>query len=292
MNVLSLFDGISCGYLALQRAGIKVDNYYACEIKKDALEVSKDNFPNIVQLGDVNRINFGLYPTKELANVNIDLLIGGSPCQQLSGCNRKQVGLVGVDSNLFYEYVRILRECNPRWFLLENVASMKQDQKDIITRALGVLPIRINSKLVSAQLRDRLYWTNIPNVTVPADKGIELKSILTSGYTNRSKARCLLESDSRPLATPEKMIQRYINGFTTLVFEGNYVGSNLTWYRSRSGKTGWYSHNCRYLNQTELERLQTLPDGYTKVLNRNKAAGVIGDAWTVDVISHIFSSLI
>lgn len=280
MNVLSLFDGISAGQLALQRAGIKVDNYYASEIKPDAIRVTMDNFPNTIQLGNVNGINFRLSPTKELAGVKIDLLIGGSPCQDLSGCNRNQVGLVGAKSNLFYEYVRILRECNPKWFLLENVSSMKKDQQDIITNCLREEPIRINSKLVSAQLRDRLYWTNIPT-SMPADKGITLQSVLTSCYTDRVKARCLLESDSRPLSTPEKMMRRYLKGFTTIVYEH----PRCAWCTDATG------YNIRYLNQTELERCQTLPDGYTKVLTRNKAAGVIGDSWTVDVISHIFSGL-
>jgi len=281
VNVLSLFDGISAGQLALQRAGIKVDNYYASEIKPDAIRVTMDNFPNTIQLGDVCKLRDEIFANINPAwNSSIDLLIGGSPCQDLSGCNKNQSGLNGSKSILFYTYVDIFNRLKPKWFLLENVASMKKDQQDIITQYMGVEPIRINSKLVSAQLRDRLYWTNIPT-SIPADKGITLQSILTSCYTDRVKARCLLESDSRPLSTPEKMMRRYLKGFTTIVYEH----PRCAWCTDATG------YNIRYLNQTELERCQTLPDGYTKVLNRNKAAGVIGDSWTVDVISHIFSGL-
>jgi len=284
MNVLSLFDGISCGQFALQRAGIKVDNYYASEIKPDAIRVTMDNFPNTIQLGDVCKLRDDIFNNLNPAwNSSIDLLIGGSPCQDLSGCNKNQSGLNGSKSILFYTYVDIFNRLRPKWFLLENVASMKKDQQDIITQYMGVEPIRINSKLVSAQLRDRLYWTNIPT-SMPVDKGITLQGVLTSGYTNRNKARCLLESDSRPLSSQEKMARRYEKGFTTIIAEQYWN----TFSASQALKTGV---EFRYLNQTELERLQTLPDGYTKVLNRNKAAGVIGDAWTVDVISHIFSGL-
>ena len=140
---------------------------------------------------------------------------------------------------------------------------------------MGVEPIRINSKLVSAQLRDRLYWTNIPNVTAPKDKGIKLQDILTTGYTDREKARALLVSDSRPLRDKQRMLHRYKStGFTTIVWdeEGN-------------------DNSIRYMNQTELERCQTVPEGYTKCLTRNEAADVLGDGWTVDVIAHIFRGL-
>lgn len=176
-----------------------------------------------------------------------------------------------IRSGLFFECYRILKEVNPTWFLLENVASMKDEDRDYLTQCMGVEPIRINSKLVSAALRDRYYWTNIEDITQPADKGITLQSILTSGYTDRQKARALLVSDSRPLVDKQKMLHRY-KKFTTLVWEekGN-------------------DESIRYLNQTELERCQTVPEGYTKCLTRNEAADVLGDAFTVDVIAHIFS---
>ena len=269
MNVLSLFDGISIFQLALQKADIKVDNYFASEIKDIALKVTKENFPNTIQLGDVTKLDLKALP-------KIDI-IGGSPCQNLSVAMKKEhrKGLKGDKSILFWEYARILEEVKPKYFLLENVARMNKEDKDIITQTLGVEPIRINSSLLSAQLRDRLYWTNIPNVTMPEDKGIKLQDILTSGYTDREKSRALLVSDSRPLTTKSRMIHRYrTTGFTTLVFEekGN-------------------DESCRYFNQTELERLQTVPDGYTKCLTRNQAANVLGDAWTRDVIAHILKGL-
>lgn len=176
-------------------------------------------------------------------------------------------------SGLFFECNRILKEVNPTYFLIENVARMKNEDKQILTDLIGVQPIRINSYLVSAQLRDRLYWTNIPNVTIPKDKEITLASILTSGYTDRKKARALLVSDSRPLTTPARMIHRYKNTrFTTLLWEE--LGND---------------NSVRYMNQTELERCQTVPEGYTKCLTRNEAADVLGDGWTVDIIAHIFS---
>jgi len=176
-----------------------------------------------------------------------------------------------VRSGLFLECHRILKEVNPTWFLLENVASMKDADRDYLSKCMGVEPLRINSKLVAPALRDRYYWTNIEGVTQPEDKGITLQSILTSGWTDRQKARALLVSDSRPLADKKKMLHRY-KKFTTIVWEekGN-------------------DDSIRYLNQTELERCQTVPEGYTKCLTRNEAADVLGDAFTVDVIAHILS---
>lgn len=272
MNILSLFDGISCGMVALERAGIKVDDYFACEIDKDAIKVSESNYPNIVQLGDVKKLTFGYEYVINYGD--IDLLLGGSPCQDFSIAGKSdRKGLNGERSGLFYEFVRIKNQLKPKYFIFENV-NMKKEWRDIISQELGVEPIRINSKLVSAQLRDRWYWTNIPNVTPPEDKNIQLQSILTSGYTDREKSRAILESESRPLVDKKKMYRRYKKtGFTTIVYENSVSDVE----------------NIRYFNQTELERLQTLPDGYTKVLNRNKAASCIGNGWTVDVIAHILS---
>jgi DNA (cytosine-5)-methyltransferase 3A len=201
-------------------------------------------------------------------------MVFGSPCQSFSIAMKTdmRVGLKDkVRSGLFLECYRILKEVNPTWWLLENVASMKDEDRDYLSKCMGVEPLRINSKLVAPALRDRYYWTNIEGVTQPEDKGITLQSILTSGYTDRQKARALLVSDSRPLADKKKMIHRY-KKFTTLVWEekGN-------------------DDSVRYLNQTELERCQTVPEGYTKCLTRNEAADVLGDAFTVDIIAHIFS---
>jgi len=171
MNVLSLFDGISCARVALERCGFQVDKYYASEIDKYAIQVAQKNYPDTIQLGDVKSI------TKEMVG-DIDLLIGGSPCQDLSIAKKGREGLSGSRSGLFWEYVRILKEVKPKWFVLENVNSMPKEAKQVITETLGVEPIMINAALVSAQNRKRLFWTNIPNITQPQDRGILLKDIL------------------------------------------------------------------------------------------------------------------
>lgn len=170
MNVLSLFDGISCTYVALQRRGIEVKKYYASEIDKHAVAISKVHVPCRIDLGDVRGIT-GLEDT-------IDLLVGGSPCQDLSIAKKGRKGLEGERSSLFWEYVRIKDLVKPKYFILENVASMPKADKDIISKTLGVEPILINASLVSAQCRKRLFWTNIPDVTQPEDRGILLKDIL------------------------------------------------------------------------------------------------------------------
>ncbi len=224
MNILSLFDGISCGQLALKRAGIKVDKYYSSEIDKYAIKVTQHNFPNTIQLGDVKDIDFKQFE-------EIDLLIGGSPCQDLSQAHSKRPGLKGSKSSLFWEYVRALKELKPKYFLFENVEMPPADY-EIISQALGIYPVNINSDLVSAQLRNRFYWTNIgeknynlfgfPTCAIPQpkDKKIYLQDILTSGYADRLKARCIKESESRPYSNKIKMLRRYeTTGMFTLVFE-------------------------------------------------------------------------
>lgn len=278
MKVLSLCDGMSVAHIALDKIGIPVEKYYAAEIKPIAIKVTKDNYPNTIHIGDVNKISYKggiLYTENGNYNVgHIDLMVFGSPCQSFSRCMKTDMR-VGLEdktrSGLFFECYRILQEVRPTWWLLENVASMKAEDRDYLTECMGVEPIRINSKLVCAALRDRYYWTNIPGITQPEDKGITLQSILTSGYTDREKARTLLVSDSRPLRDKQKMLHRY-KKFTTIVWEerGN-------------------DDSIRYLNQTELERCQTVPEGYTRCLTRNEAADVLGDAFTVDVIAHILS---
>ena len=170
MKVLSLFDGISCGRVALERAGVPVEVYYASEIDKYAMQVSAKNYPDIIQIGDCTQVDFSEYIGK------VDLIIGGSPCQGFSFAG-KQLNFADPRSKLFFEFVRALREIKPKYFLLENV-KMKKEFQDVISEQLGVQPIEINSALVSAQNRKRLYWTNIPNVTVPQDKGILLKDIV------------------------------------------------------------------------------------------------------------------
>lgn len=183
INVLSLFDGISCGQVALERVGIKVNNYFASEIDKYAIQITQKNYPNTIQLGDVRTIDLAKLPT-------IDLLIGGSPCQGFSFAG-KQLNFKDERSILFFEYAKILKTLKPKYFLLENV-KMKQEYQNIISEFVGVQPIEINSALVSAQNRKRLYWTNIPNINQPEDKGILLKDI-THEYASvdREKAYCI-----------------------------------------------------------------------------------------------------
>lgn len=186
MKVLSLFDGISCARVALERAGISIDSYYASEVDKYAIEISKKNWPNIRQIGNVTELIIGTPWHKDSKTRleqhykfdNIDLLIGGSPCQDLSIAKKNRKGLDGDKSSLFYEYVRILKEVKPKWFILENVASMPKEARDIITETLGVQPIMIDASLVSAQRRKRLFWTNIPVVVLPEDRNIFVKDIL------------------------------------------------------------------------------------------------------------------
>lgn len=188
MNVLSLFDGMSCGRVALERAGIEINNYYASEIDKYAIQIAQKNYPDTVQLGDVTKL-------KDMKD--IDLLIGGSPCQGFSFAG-KQLNFIDPRSRLFFEYVRLLEETKPKYFLLENV-KMKKEYQDIISKYLGVKPIEINSSLVSAQNRKRLYWTNIPRITQPEDKRIYLKNIIESGYVDINSSICTKENKSYAL---------------------------------------------------------------------------------------------
>lgn len=182
MNVLSLFDGMSCTQIALQKLGITPTKYFASEIDQYAMKVTQTNFPDTVQLGDVTKVNADDLP-------DIDLLIGGSPCQGFSFAG-KRLNFDDPRSKLFFEYVRLLKDLKPKYFLLENVR-MKQESQDVISEQLGVQPIVLNSNLVSAQNRHRLYWTNITVDGLPEDRGIKLRDILEHGYTDREKSHCV-----------------------------------------------------------------------------------------------------
>lgn len=180
MNVLSLFDGMSCGQIALERAGFFVEKYFASEIDKWAVQITQKNYPDTVQLGDVRNWQDWHLP-------GIDLLLGGSPCQGFS-LTGKRLNWDDPRSQLFFHYVDCLRWYKPTWFIYENVARMNKSVQDAISQELGVEPIKINSALVSAQNRERLYWTNIPNVTQPEDRWIILQDILESGHADRFKS--------------------------------------------------------------------------------------------------------
>lgn len=299
-NVLSLFDGMSCGRIALERAEIKVANYFSSEIKDYAIKVANENYPQDAEnrLGDITKIDGTKLP-------KIDLLIGGSPCQDFSGANKERLGTDGVKSGLFFEYVRLLEETKPTYFFLENVR-MKKEHQDFISSVVGCEPIVINSELVAPHLRHRLYWTNIPFEAMPEDKGLQLNDFLIDGYSDRAKARTLLESDSRPLSTPIKMAHRYFNtGFTTLIFKSkkHYLDLKEHFDRNFKGRSAKeideiapftdlsIYNDVRYMNNREREACQTVPAGYTDSLTRDEAACILGDGWTVDVIAHLFKGL-
>jgi DNA (cytosine-5)-methyltransferase 3A len=262
INVLSLFDGISCGQIALERTKIKVDNYFASEIEPSSIKVTQKNYPNTKQLGNVLNVKGFDLP-------KIDLLIGGSPCQGFSFAG-KQLNFEDPRSKLFFEFVRLKNECNPTYFMLENNI-MKKEYQHIISKHLGVEPIKINSNLVSAQNRNRLYWTNIPNIKIPKDKNIMLKDII-GDYDG---------------------IWVYPRGY-------NKGGLQLYKGKSPTITTSSWEHNFFIMRNgikesftVEIcEKLQTLPIGYTNILSKSKAIKHIGNCWTVDVISFIFSFLI
>lgn len=335
INVLSLFDGMSCGQIALNKLGIKVNNYFASEIDRHAIKVTQSNYPNTIQIGDVTKVKGADLP-------NIDLLIGGSPCQGFSFAG-KQLNFEDPRSQLFFEFVRLLEETKPKYFLLENV-KMKKEYQDIISSYLGVEPIMINSNLVSAQSRVRYYWTNIPIKGLPNDKGILLKDITEDGLQSLGLAQRGRYDENG------KVIQKYeLNGTEksnamttvskdTLLFipvdkhssnsglvclggvmkpthklwldngkllqrnfsQGNRVyssdGKSATLNANSGGigaKTGLYEIEgvIRKLTRLECERLQTVPDGYTNSISDTQAIKALGNGWTVDVVSFIFSFL-
>ena len=293
MKVLSLFDGISCGMVALERAGIPVERYVAYEIDQYAIKVSTKNYPQIEQMGSVVDADFAQYK-------GFDLLIGGSPCQDLSlyktSSQEGWLGLEGQKSNLFYHYVRALKECKPKYFLLENVASMEQRWVDVITEELGVEPIMINSALVCAAERKRLYWTNIPDITQLSDKKVTLADIVLSAdkvpdkywYKDRpfqyngddEKIQCTLLGSGFMRNTRE--VYNLKAKSNTLLCDGG--GGNRQ-------KKVFQDGRCRKLTPIEYERLQTLPDHYTDCVSDSRRYTAIGNGWTVDVIAHIFKGL-
>lgn len=285
MNVLSLFDGMSCGQIALSQLGFKIDNYFASEIDKDAMKIAKKNFPNIHHIGDVTKVKGSDLP-------KIDLLIGGSPCQGFSFAG-KQLNFDDPRSALFFEFVRLLKETNPKYFLLENVR-MKTEYQDVISEYLGVEPIMINSSLVSAQNRVRLYWTNIPNVTLPEDIGILLNDIFESNTDEKIYTEPYYKINNKQLS-----YLGYVGNQpkqATKVFSTKGKSVCLTALGGgQGGKTGLYeipnTRTCRKLTPTECERLQTVPLGYTEGVSNTSRYKMLGNGWTVEVIKHIFRNM-
>jgi len=323
INVLSLFDGISCARVALDRAGFEVDRYYASEIDKYALQISQKNYPNIIQLGDVKEVlrlfsKEHRYFNTEGTIPEFDLLIGGSPCQDLSIAKNNRKGLEGDRSGLFWEYVRILKEVKPKYFILENVASMPKEAKEKITETLGVEPIMINAALVSAQNRKRLFWTNIPNVVLPEDRGILLKYILEPKVDevfyvkNKSNS---IRTGGRGSGIGDKSVALSANGGGRGAKTGLYKitkekhGTALDYYNDTivpNGKAKVLGTNpqsttaiagqlvndhsvIRKLTPIECERLQCLPDNYTDGISNTQRYKCLGNAFNVDVVAHILS---
>ena len=294
MNVLSLFDGISCGYIAFERAGIKVDRYISSEIDKYAIAISQKNYPEIERLGDIRYIQPDTLPY-------IDIIIGGSPCQSFSRSGDNS-GFNGK-SGLFYEYLRLLKAVKPKYFLFENVV-MKREWENEITSLLGVSPIMIDSKLFSAQKRQRLYWTNIPFNKNIRDKNILLKDVFVFDDEGRK-----IINNHGVIIKKENDIFYVRNstkkGFITAT-EWDCINLEMPKSKTRRGRVSHQKSNtlntsCNYgvvyngnlveLNITEYERLQTLPDGYTSCIPLSKRKQVIGNGWTVDVIAHILKGL-
>lgn len=374
MNVVSLFNGMNTGRQALENVGIKVYKYYSSEIKPYAIQLTQHHFPDTIQVGDVTK-----WREWDIDWKSIDLILSGSPCQDLSAAG-KRAGINGKKSSLFFVFVDILehiKSLNPKvLFLQENVGSASKLDVGIMSRALGVYPVRINSSLVTAQLRDRYYWSNIrtketmfdlvTDIPQPKDRKIMFKDIITGGYVERVKALALLESESRAVTNQESIKKRAQREFINMVYvdkancllEGDHkqfikdpIKENL-YLKSRIEKRKQtpnliYEHNnelrcktntiqgfdivtendcidlsfptsttrrgrvtkgkspclmesnnnlysykdglVRTVNQTEMERLQGFPDGYTSILSKAKAGSLLGDGWTLPIIEHIFS---
>lgn len=312
MRVLSLCDGMSCGQIALEKLGVKVDKYYASEIKDVAINATKHNFPNTIFIGDVTKISYldGALHT-EIGDFveNFDLVIFGSPCQSFSRAMKTEMR-IGLDdmtrSGLFLECNRILKEVNPTYFLMENVI-MKKEDEDVVSKLMGINPIRINASLVSAQLRDRLYWTNIPNVTQPNNRNIELKDVIIDGYTHLKKAKCLMMCDSHGYYNgcnwnkPARYHRAINKCFGTMIFksEEHYLECKLKSNELCNGRPsraeyfndykGTEFDGMRYLWKEERARLQGVPERYVGCMTEKDASDLLGDGWNIDVISHIFS---
>lgn len=375
MNVLSLFNGMNTGRQALENVGIQVDKYYSSEIKPYAIQLTQHHFPDTIQVGDVTK-------WKEWAIdwQTIDLVLSGSPCQDLSKAG-KRAGINGSKSSLFFVFVEILnhiQNLNPKvLFLQENVGSAPKMDVGIMSRALGVYPVRINSSKLTAQLRDRYYWSNIrtketmfdvvTDIPQPTDRGIKFKDIITDGHVERVKANALLErtevacsySDRNSNAAQNWLKKREKFGVNLICVDtdkhsclktGTCAGGSQEYLKHRNETTGMvtliyefgdelrcktntqqgddvvtendcldlsfpksttrrarltkgkspclmesnnelYSYKngiVRTVNQTEMERLQGFPDGYTSILSQAKAVSLLGDGWTLPIIEHIF----
>ena len=284
INVLSLFDGISVAQLSLKQLKIPITNYYSSEIDKRAIEVTQHHFPDTIQLGDIKNIDGNDIP-------KIDLLIGGSPCQDLSSLRKDRKGLEGDKSSLFFHALRLLDEIKPKYFLFENVGSMSKDDRKRFDELLGVEGLSINSNLVSGQNRHRIYWTNIPETTVPSNRNILLKDIIEDGYVDRDKANCVLTKNVpytkqgllRYLKKSIGQVVFYDKEFAQLPKKSKIYQTDIMWESE-------VVEMFRPMTVNELEKLQTLPLGYVgDIIKKTPSKHAIGNGFTVEVIKHLLS---
>ena len=281
INVLSLFDGISCGHIALDKAGMPINKYYASEIDKYAIKVTNKNYPETINLGDVTTVSGELFTEK------IDLLIGGSPCQGFSQAG-KMKNFDDPRSKLFWEYVRILQEVKPKYFLLENVV-MKQEWQDVISEALGVKPIMIDSSLTSAATRKRLYWTNIPGVGQPEDLGITFGDIRERDVQEGS-----IYYTDKGLDWIRRHEKRTGKTLRIIGDSDKMQMLEASMYKKYSSQRFFGiedTHGLRYITVTECERCMNVPDGYTDCCSNTQRYKQLGNGWEVNTITHIFRIL-
>ena len=310
INVLSLCDGISCAKMALESLGIEIDNYFAAEIKPEAIRATQKNFPTNVQIGDVTKIHYNngeLDCDKGRFKVKFDLVIFGSPCQSFSRAMKsdRRIGLLDkAKSGLFLECNRILREVNPKYFLMENTI-MDDEDCETISELLNCQPIRINSKNYTGALRDRYYWTNIKVINLSPQKNIEVNDVLDSGYCPYKTARCLMRNDSHGYynggnITPIKRFYRsYYKSFGTIVFPSKEYFTNCLSIATdilngRKPKAEFFNYytghdfdEIRYLSKYERARFQGIPERYVNCMTEKEAADLIGDSMTIPVISDL-----
>lgn len=287
MKVLSLFDGISCGLVALKQLGFNIEEYHAFEIDENAIKISSKNHPEIIRHGNVMDSDFTEF-------VGIDLLIGGSPCQDLSISKAGREGLKGEKSSLFWKYKEALDNAKPKYFLFENVASMKDKDRNVITEALGVEPVMINSSSFVPQNRERYYWTNIPYEQVSQGIGMSFRNIMELQAPEKYyyKKEFVLDDDKTKNVIGTLFVNTYeanrrifnpdgIIGCLTCV-TGGYQEKKV--YDDKAGRV-------RKILPIEYERLQGLPDGYTEGLCDSKRYSVCGNGWTIPVIAHLFKGI-
>lgn len=280
MNVLSLFDGISCGHVALRKAGCNVDTYFASEIEPNAIKVTQKNFPDTKQLGDVQQVHATELP-------KIDLLIGGSPCQGFSNAGKRK-NFDDPRSRLFWEYVRILKETQPKYFLLENVV-MKQEWQDVISDAVGVKPIMINSALTSAAVRKRLYWTNIPDIEQPEDYGITFGNVREHDHPKDN-----MYYTDKAMDWIRKQEARTGKKLRIIGDNDKMQMLEASMYKKYSAQRFFGiqdTYGLRYITPLECERCMNVPDGYTDCISNTARYKALGNGWEVNTITHIFKHI-